>query len=68
MEQSEKEELLKEIRIVVREEVSPVLDILMTYLDIQFDIVEEKFDHLFKGVGELLESLTEVLERWSRPD
>jgi hypothetical protein len=58
MESSKKEKLLEDIRAVVREEVSPVLDILMTYLDVQFDISDEKFQHLFGGIEEVLEKFT----------
>ena len=58
MEQSEKELLLEEIRVVVREEVSPVLDILMTYLDVRFDEIDERFLFLFGGISELLETLS----------
>ena len=63
MEQSEKEKLLEEIRVIVREETSPVLDILMTYLDVQFDILDEKFHHLLGGIAEVLERLVEILGR-----
>jgi hypothetical protein len=57
MEQSEKEKLLEEIRIIVREEVSPVFDILMAYLDVQFEILDERFQHLFGGIAEVLERI-----------
>ena len=63
MEQSEKEKLLEEIRVIVREETSPILDILMTYLDVQFDILDEKFHHLFGGIAEVFERLVEILGR-----
>ncbi|HEY5221053.1 MAG TPA: hypothetical protein VIJ29_02830 [Candidatus Paceibacterota bacterium] len=63
MEQSEKEKLLEEIRLIIREEVSPVLDIIMTYLDIQFDIFDETFHQLSGGIVEVLGKLTEILER-----
>jgi hypothetical protein len=61
MEQSEKEKLLEEIRVIVREETSPVLDILMTYLDVQFEILDEKYQGLFDGIAEVLERLREML-------
>lgn len=63
MEQSEKEKLLEEIRIIVREETSPVLDILMTYLDVQFDILDETFHHLFAGIAEVWGMIAELLGR-----
>ncbi|HUC01667.1 MAG TPA: hypothetical protein VMA75_02070 [Candidatus Paceibacterota bacterium] len=63
MEPSEKEKLLEEVRLIVREEVSPALNIIMTYLDTQFDIVEERSDRLFEGVAEALTKIVELLER-----
>jgi hypothetical protein len=63
MERSEKEQLLEEIRVIVREETSPVLDILMAYLDVQFEILDEKYQGLFDGIAEVLERLTEMFGR-----
>jgi hypothetical protein len=57
MEQSEKEKFLEEIRAIVQEETSPVLDILMAYLDVQFEIIDEKLQHLSGGIVEVLETL-----------
>lgn len=62
MEQSEKERLLEEIRAIVQEETSPILDIIMAYLDVQFDIVDGRIQHLLGGIGEVLEMLEEIRE------
>jgi hypothetical protein len=60
MEQSEKEKLLKELSIIVQKETSPILDILIAYLDVQFDIVDERIQHLSRGIVEVLEILEET--------
>jgi hypothetical protein len=63
MEQSEKEKLFEEIRSIISEEVAPVVDILMAYLDVQFEIVDERFRHLFGTVAEVAERVTEAAAR-----
>lgn len=62
MEQSEKEELLVDIGAIVQKEVAPVLDILMEYLDVRFDEVDERFIIAFAGIGEILERIAEALK------
>jgi len=61
MEQSEKEELLRQLEIIVHREVAPVLDILMEYLDIRFDEMDERFLFVFGGINQLIERLSEAL-------
>ncbi len=61
MEQSEKEELLDKVEEIVHKELVPVLDILMEYLDVRFDEVEERFLLAFGGINELLDRLAEAL-------
>ncbi len=48
MEQSEKEELLRQVEIIVHREIAPVLDILMEYLDVRFDEMDERFFFVFR--------------------
>ena len=55
MEQSKKEELLREVEIIVHREVAPVLDILMEYLDTRFDEMDERFFFVFGGINQLIE-------------
>ena len=62
MEQSEKEALLDQVEEIVHKELVPVLDIIMEYLDVRFDEVEERFLLVFGGINELLERLTEALD------
>jgi hypothetical protein len=62
MEQSEKEELLRRVEVIVHREVAPVLDILMEYLDIRFDEMDERFLFVFGGINQLIERLSEALE------
>ncbi len=57
MKQSEKEVLLKEIQSIIHQEVAPVLDILMNYMDVRFDTVDERFFLVFGGVNKLIEDL-----------
>jgi hypothetical protein len=61
MEQSEREELLDKVEEIVHKELVPVLDILMEYLDVRFDEVEERFLLAFGGINELLDRLAEAL-------
>ena len=63
MEQSEKEKLVEEIRAIVRDETAPILDILMDYLDVQFEILDERIHHLGSGVAEVLEALGDVIKK-----
>lgn len=62
MEQSEKEALLDQVEEIVHKELVPVLDIIMEYLDVRFDEVEERFLLVFGGINELLERLREALD------
>jgi hypothetical protein len=62
MEQSKKEELLREVEIIVHREVAPVLDILMEYLDVRFDEMDERFLFVFGGINQLIEKLSEALD------
>ena len=62
MEQSEKEELLRRVEIIVHREVAPVFDILMEYLDTRFDEMDERFFFVFGGINQLIERLSNVLE------
>lgn len=62
MEQSEKEELLRKVEIIVHCEVAPVLDILMEYMDVRFDEMDERFFFVFGGINQLVDRLSEALE------
>lgn len=62
MEQSEKEELLRQVEIIVHREIAPVLDILMEYLDVRFDEMDERFFFVFGGINQLIERLSNALE------
>ena len=62
MEQSEREELIRQFELIVHREVAPVLDILMDYLDIRFDEVDERFLFVFGGINQLIERLGEALD------
>lgn len=62
MEPSEKEELLRQVEIIVHREVAPVLDILMEYLDVRFDEMDERFLFLFGGIDQLIKKLSAAME------
>ena len=62
MKQSEKEALLKEIQSIIHQEVSPVLDILMDYMDVRFDAIDERFFLVFGGVNRLIEDLKIIFD------
>ena len=67
MEQSEKKQILEEVRTVIHREVGPVLDILMEYLDVRFDEVDERFLFLFGGISELLKKIEEGDDEGAEP-
>ena len=62
MKRSEQEELLRRVEAIVHQEVAPVLDILMEYLDVRFDEMDERFLFVFGGINQLIERLSEGLE------
>jgi hypothetical protein len=53
MEQSEKDELIKQFRSIIHEEMGPVLDTLMEYVDGRFDGADERMLSLLEEVAAL---------------
>ena len=68
MEQSEKDELIKQFRGVVHEEMSPVLDSLMKYVDDRFDEIDERLFALLEEVETLCEALHSRVENCQNGD
>jgi hypothetical protein len=62
MEQSEKDELIKQFRGIIHEEIGPVLDTLMEYVDGRFDDVEERMLSFLEGIEELCEAISSLEE------
>lgn len=52
---------MRQVEIIVHREVAPVLDILMEYLDVRFDEVDERFFFVFGGINQLIERLSKAL-------
>ena len=61
MEPSEKDELLKQIRGIIHEEVGPVIEAFMEYVDDRFDDMDERFLPFL----EELDALCKALSSWS---
>ena len=57
MEQSEKDELIKQFRGIVHEETGPVLDSLMEYVDGRFDGLDDRIISLLEEIERLCESI-----------
>jgi hypothetical protein len=53
MEQSEKDELIKQFRGIVHEEMGPVLDSLMEYVDGRFDGMDDRIISLLEEIARL---------------
>lgn len=60
MEQSEKDELIQQFRGIVHEEMGPVLDTLMEYVDGRFDEVDERILLFLEGIEELCEAISSL--------
>lgn len=57
MEQSEKDELIKQFRGIVHEETGPVLDTLMEYVDGRFDDMDDRMISLLGEIERLCEAI-----------
>jgi hypothetical protein len=58
MEPSEKEELLREVRGIIHEEVGPVLTAFMEYADDRFDDIDERFLAFLEELEHLCEAVS----------
>jgi len=58
MEPSEKDELLKQIRGIIHEEVGPVIGAFMEYVDDRFDDMDERFLPFLEELDALCKALS----------
>lgn len=64
MEQSEKDELIKQFRGIVHEEMGPVLDSLMEYVDDRFDGMDDRIISLLEEIERLCEAIRSRGKTW----
>jgi hypothetical protein len=58
MEPSEKEELLKQVRSIIHEEVGPVIAAFMEYADDRFDDMDERFVAFLEALEGLCDAIS----------